>query len=154
MARERFTIENTRLMFPNFSGAPDRFNQTPKPNASIVVPPEMVQGLTDRGFRIRHLDAREGFEDDNGLDLLVVKASYGGRGDPKIVLLMAEDGAPPQEWSRRLLSSEAVGELDRLDIDYVDITFTPYEFRGFTSAYIDSMYVVCRPDRLMSKYGI
>lgn len=154
MARERFTIENTRLMFPNFSGAPDRFNQTPKPNASIVVPPEMVQGLTDRGFRIRHIDAREGFEDDNGLDLLVVKASYGGRGDPKIVLLMAEDGAPPQEWSRRLLSSEEVGELDRLDIDYVDITFTPYEFRGFTSAYIDSMYVVCRPDRLMSKYGI
>lgn len=154
MARERFTIENTRLMFPNFSGAPDRFNQTPKPNASIVVPPEMVQGLTDRGFRIRHLDAREGFEDDNGLDLLVVKASYGGRGDPKIVLLMAEDGAPPQEWFRRLLSSEEVGELDRLDIDYVDITFTPYEFRGFTSAYIDSMYVVCRPDRLMSKYGI
>lgn len=154
MARERFTIENTRLMFPNFSGAPDRFNQTPKPNASIVVPPEMVPGLTDRGFRIRHLDAREGFEDDNGLDLLVVKASYGGRGDPKIVLLMAEDGAPPQEWSRRLLSSEEVGELDRLDIDYVDITFTPYEFRGFTSAYIDSMYVVCRPDRLMSKYGI
>lgn len=154
MARERFTIENTRLMFPNFSGAPDRFNQTPKPNASIVVPPEMVQGLTDRGFRIRHLDAREGFEDDNGLDLLVVRASYGGRGDPKIVLLMAEDGAPPQEWSRRLLSSEEVGELDRLDIDYVDITFTPYEFRGFTSAYIDSMYVVCRPDRLMSKYGI
>jgi hypothetical protein len=154
MARERFTIENTRLMFPNFSGAPDRFNQTPKPNASIVVPPEMVQGLTDRGFRIRHLDAREGFEDDAGLDLLVVKASYGGRGDPKIVLLMAEDGAPPQEWSRRLLTSEEVGELDRLDIDYVDITFTPYEFRGFTSAYIDSMYVVCRPDRLMSKYGI
>lgn len=154
MARERFTIENTRLMFPNFSGAPDRFNQTPKPNASIVVPPEMVQGLTDRGFRIRHLDAREGFEDDNGLDLLVVKASYGGRGDPKIVLLMAEDGAPPQEWSGRLLSSEEVDELDRLDIDYVDITFTPYEFRGFTSAYIDSMYVVCRPDRLMSKYGI
>lgn len=154
MARERFTIENTRLMFPNFSGAPDRFNQTPKPNASIVVPSEMVQGLTDRGFRIRHLDAREGFEDDAGLDLLVVKASYGGRGDPKIVLLMAEDGAPPQEWSRRLLTSEEVGELDRLDIDYVDITFTPYEFRGFTSAYIDSMYVVCRPDRLMSKYGI
>lgn len=154
MVRERFTIENTRLMFPNFSGAPDRFNQTPKPNASIVVPPEMVQGLTDRGFRIRHLDAREGFEDDAGLDLLVVKASYGGRGDPKIVLLMAEDGAPPQEWSRRLLTSEEVGELDRLDIDYVDITFTPYEFRGFTSAYIDSMYVVCRPDRLMSKYGI
>lgn len=154
MARERFTIENTRLMFPNFSGAPDRFNQTPKPNASIVVPPEMVQGLTDRGFRIRHLDAREGFEDDAGLDLLVVKASYGGRGDPKIVLLMAEDGAPPQEWSRRLLTREEVGELDRLDIDYVDITFTPYEFRGFTSAYIDSMYVVCRPDRLMSKYGV
>lgn len=154
MARERFTIEGTRLMFPNFSGAPDRFNQTPKPNASIVVPPEMVQGLADRGFRIRHLDAREGFEDDNGLDLLVVKASYGGRGDPKIVLLMADDGAPPQEWSRRLLSSEEVGELDRLDIDYVDITFTPYEFRGFTSAYIESMYVVCRPDRLMSKYGI
>lgn len=154
MTREKFTIENTRLMYPNFSGAPDRFNQTPKPNTSVVVPPEMVQELTDRGFRVRHLDAREGFEDDNGLDLLVVKASYGGRGDPKIVLLMAEDGAPPQEWSRRLLSSEEVGELDRLDIDYVDITFTPYEFRGFTSAYIDSMYVVCRPDRLMSKYGI
>lgn len=154
MARERFTIENTRLMFPNFSGAPDRFNQTPKPNASIVVPPEMVQELTERGFRIRHLDGREGFEDDNGLDLLVVKASYGGRGDPKIVLLMAEDGTPPQEWSGRLLSAEEVGEIDRLDIDFVDITFTPYEFRGFTSAYIDSMYVVCRPDRLMSKYGI
>lgn len=154
MARERFTIENTRLMFPNFSGAPDRFNQTPKPNASVVVPPEMVQELTGRGFRIRHLDAREGFEDDNGLDLLVVKASYGGRGDPKIVLLMAEDGALPQEWSRRLLSAEEINEIDRLDVDYVDITFTPYEFRGFTSAYIDSMYVVCRPDRLMSKYGI
>lgn len=154
MARERFTIEGTRLMFPNFSGAPDRFNQTPKPNASVVVPPEMVQELTKRGFRIRHLDGREGFEDDNGLDLLVVKASYGGRGDPKIVLLMAEDGTPPQEWSRRLLSAEEVSEIDRLDIDFVDITFTPYEFRGFTSAYIDSMYVVCRPDRLMTKYGI
>lgn len=154
MARERFTIEGTRLMFPNFSGAPDKFNQTPKPNASVVVPPDMVRELTDRGFRIRHLDGREGFEDDQGVDILVVKASYGGRGDPKIVLLMAEDGTPPQEWSRRLLSAEEVGEIDRLDIDFVDITFTPYEFRGYTSAYIDSMYVVCRPDRLMSKYGI
>ncbi len=154
MARERFTIEGTRLMFPNFSGAPDKFNQTPKPNASVVVPPEMVQELTERGFRIRHLDGREGFEDDQGVDILVVKASYGGRGDPKIVLLMAEDGTPPQEWSRRLLSAEEVGEIDRLDIDFVDITFAPYEFRGYTSAYIDSMYVVCRPDRLTSKYGI
>lgn len=154
MAREKFTIENTRLMYPNFSGAPDRFNQTPKPNASVVVPPEMVQELTDRGFRVRHLDAREGFEDDQGLDLLVVKASYGGRGDPKIVLLMAEDGAPPQEWSRRLLSAEEINEIDRLTIDYVDVTFVPYEFRGFTSAYIESMYVICRPDRLMLKYGI
>ena len=114
----------------------------------------MVRELTDRGFRIRHLDAREGFEDDQGLDLLAVKASYGGRGDPKIVLLMAEDGAPPQEWSRRLLSAEEINEIDRLDVDYVDVTFVPYEFRGFTSAYIDSMYVICRPDRLMSKYGI
>lgn len=154
MARERFTIEGTRLMYPNFSGAPDKFNQTPKPNASVVVPPDMVRELTDRGFRIRHLDAREGFEDDQGLDLLAVKASYGGRGDPKIVLLMAEDGAPPQEWSRRLLSAEEINEIDRLDVDYVDVTFVPYEFMGFTTAYIDSMYIVCRPDRLMSKYGI
>ena len=91
MARDRFTIEGTRFMFPNFSGAPDKFNQTPKPNASVVVPPEMVPELIERGFRIRHLDGREGFEDDAGLDLLVVKASYGGRGDPKIVLLMADD---------------------------------------------------------------
>ena len=79
---------------------------------------------------------------------------YGGVADSKIVLLMADDGAPPQEWSRRLLADNEINEIDRLDIDYVDITFTPYEFRGFTSAYIDSMYVVCRPDRLMSKYGI
>lgn len=154
MARERFTIEGTRLMFPNFSGAPDKFNQTPKPNASVVIPPEMVEELTKRGFRIRHLDRREGFEDDTGLDLLLVKASYGGVADPKIVLLMADDGAPPQEWSRRILTAKEINEIDRLDIDYVDITFTPYEFRGFTSAYIDSMYVVCRPDRLMSKYGV
>ena len=154
MARERYTIEGTRFMFPNFSGAPDKFNQAPKPNASIVVPPDMVPTLTKKGFRIRHLDRREEFEDDEGVDLLVVKASFGGRGDPKIVLFMAEDGAPPSEWPRRILGAEDIGELDRLDIDSVDITFTPYEFRGFVSAYVESLYVICRPDRLMQKYGI
>ena len=48
MARERFTIEGTRLMYPNFSGAPDKFNQTPKPNASVVVPPDMVPAKIGR----------------------------------------------------------------------------------------------------------
>ena len=154
MARERFTIEGTRLMFPNFSGAPDRFNQTPKPNASVVVPPEMVQELTDRGFRIRHLDGREGFEDDNGLDLLVVKASYGGFADPKVVLLIADPEKPPTEWARRQLKSGDIGELDRLTVAYVDITFRPYHYRTFVTAYIDTMCVIINPDRLMSKYGL
>ena len=148
------TIEGTRFLWPNFSGNPDKFNQTPKPNASIEIDPQFVPKLEEMGFRIRHLPPKDEFEDDRGLYILGVKASYGGFADPKVILLIADPEKPPTEWARRELKAGDIGELDRLTVAYVDVKFRPYRYRTFVTAYIDTMCVVVNPDRLMSKYGI
>lgn len=148
------TIFGTRFLWPNFSGAPEKFNQTPKPNASIEIDPRFVPALEKMGFRIRTLPPKDEFEDDRELYVLGVKASYGGFADPKVVLLIADPEKPPTEWARRQLKAGDIGELDRLTVAYVDVTFRPYRYRTFVTAYIDTMCVVINPDRLMSKYGL
>lgn len=148
------TIFGTRFLWPNFSGAPEKFNQTPKPNASIEIDPRFVPALEKMGFRIRTLPPKDEFEDDRELYVLGVKASYGGFADPKVVLLIEDPEKPPTEWARRELKAGDIGELDRLAVAYVDVTFRPYHYRTFVTAYIDTMCVVINPDRLMSKYGL
>ena len=148
------TITQTRFLWPNFSGAPDKFNQAPKPNASIEIDPEFIPELERLGFRIRNVPPKTEFEDDRGLYVLGVKASYGGFADPNVVLLIADPERPPTEWRRRTLSAQDIGELDRLGIAYVDVKFRPYHYRTFVTAYIDTMCVVINPDRLMQKYGL
>lgn len=148
------TIEGTRFLWPNFSGNPDKFNQTPKPNASIEIDPLFVPKLEGMGFRIRSVPPKEEFEDDREVYVLGVKASYGGFADPKVVLLIADPEQPPTEWARRILGPKEIGEIDRLAVAYADVTFRPYHYRNFVTAYVDSMYVVINPDRLALKYGI
>jgi hypothetical protein len=152
--QSKVTIFETRFLWPNFSGAPEKFNQTPKPNASIEIDPRFVPALEKMGFRIRNLPPKDEFEDDRGLYVLGVKASYGGYADPKVILLVADPEKPPTEWAHRKLKAEDIGELDRLTVSYVDVTFRPYHYRTFVTAYIESMYVVINPDRLMLKYGV
>lgn len=149
-----YTIRHTQLMFPNFAGKPDKFNQAPKPNTSVVVPPDMIEELRAAGFRIRHLDPRTEFDDDRGVDIIDVKISFGGYSDPKIVLMMMDDRVDPADWPKRILKADEIHEVDRLKPSFIEVTFAAYKYRTFTTAYAVSMYIAIRPDPLMTIYGI
>ena len=150
MLRETRIIEDARLMFKNFSGAESEYNAAGDRNFCVVLEPDDADEMRAAGWNVRELPPRPGYEEDGPTYYIKVKLSY--RFEERAPLIVRLDGR-----HRVNLTEKTVSSLDWDEIEHVDLEIRPYNWekgsRKGVTAYLKSMYVRVKEDRLAAKYG-
>lgn len=63
----RYIVKNARIMFPNFRGAEQDYNQKGKRNFNLQISEDLANDLRDQGVHVRFREARNENEDDRYL---------------------------------------------------------------------------------------
>ena len=141
-------IEDTRIMFRNFTGAKGQYNAEGDRNFCVPLEPGVAAEMKAVGWNIKQLRGRE--EGDDPQDYIKVKVSYKeGQRPPKVVLVTSR--------GKNELTEDTVSVLDWADIAKVDLIISPYEWdvNGNTgiTAYLKSIFVHIVEDELDLKYA-
>lgn len=140
-------IDDARIIYRNFSGAPSKFNREGDRNFAVIIPDEeMADALAKEGWNVKIKPARE--EGDAPFMFLPVKVKFNDRGP--IVRLISGN-------NKRILKKDTISILDNVDILSVDMDIRPYDWdvNGKTgrTAYLQSICVTQEVDRFADRFG-
>ena len=149
-ARGVVQIDNARIIYRNFSGAPSKFNREGDRNFAVIIDDqEIADALLEQGWNVKIKPPRE--EGDDPFMFLPVKVKFNDRG-PRVYLQHSLGGR-----DRVTLDEESVGVLDHVDIVNVDLDIRPFDWdvQGKTgrTAYLQSMCVTQEVDRFANRYA-
>ena len=143
-------IDNARIIYRNFAGAPSKFNREGDRNFAVVIEDQdIAEALTEKGWNVKIKPPRE--EGDEPFMFLPVKVKFNDRG-PRVYLQNSLGGR-----NRVTLDEGTVGILDNVDITNVDLDIRPYDWdvQGKTgrTAYLQSICVTQEVDRFLDRYA-
>ena len=149
-ARGVVQIDEARIIYRNFAGAPSKFNREGDRNFAVVIEDQdIAEALTEKGWNVKIKPPRE--EGDEPFMFLPVKVKFNDRG-PKVYLQNSLGGR-----NRVTLDEDTVGILDNVDITNVDLDIRPYDWdvQGKTgrTAYLQSICVTQEVDRFLDRYA-
>ena len=149
-ARGVVQIDEARIIYRNFAGAPSKFNREGDRNFAVVIEDQdIAEVLTEKGWNVKIKPPRE--EGDEPFMFLPVKVKFNDRG-PKVYLQNSLGGR-----NRVTLDEDTVGILDNVDITNVDLDIRPYDWdvQGKTgrTAYLQSICVTQEVDRFLERYA-
>ena len=149
-ARGVVQIDDARIIYRNFAGAPSKFNREGDRNFAVVIDDQdIAEALTEKGWNVKIKPPRE--EEDEPFMFLPVKVKFNDRG-PKVYLQNSLGGR-----NRVTLDEDTVGILDNVDIINVDLDIRPYDWdvQGKTgrTAYLQSICVTQEVDRFLDRYA-
>lgn len=141
-------IDNARIIYRNFAGAPSKFNREGDRNFAVIIEDQdIADALTEQGWNVKIKAPRE--EGDDPFMFLPVKVKFNDRG-PRVYLQNSLGGR-----NRVMLDEDAVGMLDHVDIINVDLDIRPFdwEVQGKTgrTAYLQSICVTQEVDRFLDR---
>lgn len=145
--RNVLQIDDARIIYRNFSGAPSKFNREGDRNFAVVITDEnAANALIDEGWNVKVRAPRE--EGEMPFMYLPVKVKFNDRGPQ--VYLQTNDNL-------NRLDEESVGVLDNVDIISVDLDIRPFDWdvngRTGRTAYLQSMKVTQQVDRFAERFG-
>lgn len=140
-------IDEARIIYRNFSGAPSKFNREGDRNFAVVINDEEIKdALIEEGWNVKIKAPRE--EGDEPFMYLPVKVKFNERG-PKVYLKSGK--------ATNRLDEESVDCLDHVDIVSVDMDIRPYDWsvNGKTgrTAYLQSIWVTQEVDRFADRFA-
>lgn len=149
-ARGVVQIDDARIIYRNFAGAPSKFNREGDRNFAVVIDDQdIAEALTEKGWNVKIKPPRE--EGDEPFMFLPVKVKFNERG-PRVYLQNSLGGR-----NRVTLDEDTVGILDNVDITNVDLDIRPYDWdvQGKTgrTAYLQSICVTQEVDRFLERYA-
>lgn len=149
-ARGVVQIDEARIIYRNFAGAPSKFNREGDRNFAVVIEDQdIAEALTKKGWNVKIKPPRE--EGDEPFMFLPVKVKFNERG-PRVYLQNSLGGR-----NRVTLDEDTVGILDNVDITNVDLDIRPYDWdvQGKTgrTAYLQSICVTQEVDRFLDRYA-
>lgn len=149
-ARGVVQIDDARIIYRNFAGAPSKFNREGDRNFAVVIEDQdIAEALTEKGWNVKIKPPRE--EGDEPFMFLPVKVKFNERG-PRVYLQNSLGGR-----NRITLDEDTVGILDNVDIINVDLDIRPYDWdvQGKTgrTAYLQSICVTQEVDRFLDRYA-
>lgn len=111
-------IDDARIIYRNFAGAPSQYNRAGDRSFCVVIPTaEMADKLVTEGWNVKSKPPREAGEDP--LRYMTVKVKFNANG-PGVQLVSGD--------VIRQLNEENVGLLDDIRIDHVNMDIRPYEW--------------------------
>ena len=152
----KIELEDAKLMggkFKNFSGRANDFNREGSRYINVVIPENRVTELVNDGWAIKELPPRE--EGDSSVYFMKINIRFqedGGYSDPKIYKGISSD-------NMHKVTAATVGDLDRDEIEHVDMVIRPYHWTRKSgeegiAAYLEEMYVLIKGSRFTAKYSV
>ena len=140
-------IEDARIIYRNFAGAPSKFNREGDRNFAVIIPNEEIkEELVEAGWNVKIKPPREDF--DEPFMFLPVKVKFNNRG-PGAYIRSGE--------SVTRLSEETIDMLDEIDIASVDMDLRPYDWdvngKQGRTAYLQAIEVTQNIDRFGAQYA-
>ena len=140
-------IDDARIIYRNFSGAPSKFNREGDRNFAVVIDDEDIcDALVNDGWNVKIKPPRE--EGDNPFMFLPIKIKFNDRG-PRVYLKTGRNV--------NKLDEETVSILDNVDILSVDLDVRPYVWvvsgKEGRTAYLQSMQVEQEIDRFAERFA-
>lgn len=144
---KEFMVEDARIIFRNFGGAPTKFNPVGgKREFSVVLEPEVAEQMAADGWNVKTLAVRD--EGDEETPFVTVTVNYGFK-PPRVVLLSSA--------GRTNIDESSIEALDWVDIKTVDIIARGYDWevngKVGTKAYLKTMFMTIDEDALEMKYS-
>ena len=140
-------IESAVIRKRNFEGRGDDYNAEGQRNFRLVIPDENAQELSDQGWNVKDVCAKETGEHIYYYILIKVSYKYFG---PRINVI---SNGRMYAWGE-----EDVARIDSLDIENVDLEISASHWErsngkeGIT-AYLREMYITLKDSKLSEKYG-
>lgn len=143
-------IDEARIIYRNFAGAPSKFNREGDRNFAVVIEDQdIAEALTEKGWNVKIKPPRE--EGDEPFMFLPVKVKFNDRG-PRVYLQNSLGGR-----NRVTLDEDTVSILDNVDITNVDLDIRPYDWdvqgKIGRTAYLQSICVTQEVDRFLNRYA-
>ena len=140
-------IDDARIIYRNFSGAPSKFNREGDRNFAVIIPDqETADDLIREGWNVKIKPPRD--DDDSPFMYLPVKIKFNDRG-PSVYLKSGRN--------RTKLDEEDVCCLDNVDILSVDLDIRPYDWevngKEGRTAYLQSILVTQEVDRFAERFA-
>lgn len=138
--------------FKNFSGVVDEYNPKGLSQFNVILDTETADQLLAEGWNVKQLDPRE--EGDVAIPYLPCTINFNNI-PPTVYMLTGRNN------KKTRLTEETIGCLDALDVEYVDLIISPYQWEIKTKngidtgikAYVKVMYAKVMEDRFASKYA-
>lgn len=144
---ETLLIEDARLMFRNFAGKQQQFNNAGDRNFCVLLDPPLAEKLTKDGWNVKFLKPRE--EGDEPTPYIQVKVEYEKGRPPRCVLVSSK--------GRNDLGASEVEILDAIDIKKADILIRPYHWQvnenSGIKAYLKTAFITMNEDELELMYA-
>ena len=139
-------IDDARIIFRNFSGAPSKFNREGDRNFAVIIPEqEIADALIAEGWNVKIKPPRE--DGDAPFMYLPVKIKFNDRG-PRVYLKSGSNIIR--------LDEESISCLDNIDIISVDLDISrnDWNVKGMEgrTAYLQSIQVTQEVDRFYDQY--
>lgn len=146
-------IDDARIIWRNFEGRRDKFNNEGARNFTLIIPDQEIADklMNDKnkygvGWNVKIKAPRE--EGETAFMHLKVKVKFNEKG-PKVYLRTGNN--------RVRLDEDTIKELDYCDILKVDLDIRPYDDEGqfgpFRSAYLHAMEVYQDVDRFDARFA-
>lgn len=144
--RNILEIEDARIIYRNFAGAPSKFNREGDRNFAVIIPNEEIkEALVEAGWNVKIKPPRD--EYDEPFMFLPVKVKFNNRGPAAYVV---------SGNSVTRLNEDTIDMLDEIDIASVDMDLRPFdwEVNGNTgrTAYLQAINVTQNVDRFGARY--
>ena len=144
----KYLIDNARITFRNFAGAPGQYNAAGQRNFHIVLPEDVAHALMADGFNVKSRPPRE--EGDAPFYHLKVNVKMDSKIPPKINIVTSK--------GRRQLTEDMMSMLDWADFANIDLIFSRYkrdwpDGRTTVTAYLQTFFGTIREDELEMRYS-
>lgn len=143
---DNVTLEGCKIIWKNFSGRKQTFNNEGDRNFALVLDADMADHLKKIGWNVKYREGRN--EEEDPLHYLKVTVAFGDY--PPAVYQVKTNGFLP-------LDDRTINMLDGMPIKHVDIVFSPYNWthdgRTGVTAYLKKLYAVIEEDELDLKYA-
>lgn len=140
-------IDDARIVYRNFSGAPSQFNREGDRNFALVIDDQdIADAMIEEGWNVKIKAPRD--EDDIPFMTLPVKVKFNDRG-PRVYLKTG--------GNINKLDEESISCLDHVDILSVDMDIRPYDWevngKEGRTAYLQSIQITQEIDRFAARYA-
>lgn len=155
----RYVVKNARIMFPNFQGAEQDYNQAGKRNFNLRIDKDLADELSERGVHVRFREARDESEEDQYLVKVGVYRDaeirlLSGKAMTAVVISNDDHGLPTADDQGKMVDSEfRKGHVKNGEIG-LEFHVSKNTRVSTAAPYlrVDTMVIPIRKSRLLSEY--